>query len=250
MPYQRLAIPDGTPPELEDSVRSGIDPRLADVHALFRLPVDGVSGLEAGGNLTIAQVLLDIVGGISTEIYWHPDLPKQATADRFRQALTQHYPWEVGMLGAVTGEEAANLLYDAFRCPLAHNLGLFDDVRHGRNTLILGAIKVAKGPLPDEKIVELEISFERPSDWDGATLRYIERPADAKALLVAKIFYWGVRRLVWNVLDACPALRFGPEDAEAAPAHTTTVSATATTALPGSGVTRITSGSTGPDEFA
>ncbi len=127
MSYQQLPIPVGTTRAREDVVRGGIDPRFADVHALFRLPVEGVPGLEADGVLTIAQALLEVVGGISTELYGPADLRKQESRERFMQVLTNHYPWEEGMVGAVVGEEAAGLLYDAFRCPLAHNLGLFDE---------------------------------------------------------------------------------------------------------------------------
>ena len=98
MPYQQLPLPPGTPPDLERVVRVQLDPILADVHAILRLPIKGEFGLEAGCNLSAVLVLLEVVGGVSVELSDNPYLSKlderKRRAERFKHLLEHHFPWD------------------------------------------------------------------------------------------------------------------------------------------------------------
>lgn len=201
MPYQKLELPDGTPNELESLVRGQVDPLLADVHSMLRLPQEGVPGLDAACNLSSALVLLAVVSGVSAELCDNPSLNKSTkSGPRFKLALTAYFPWseEPNTVGAVIGGDAAKLLYKAFRNPLAHNLGVVYDKNYVANRKV-----AAKDRLSDEEIERLENSYSRPKEWVEPTLRIVSSVdgSQPKTRLAVDQFYWGVRRMIWNVLS-------------------------------------------------
>ncbi len=59
MSYQKVQVPVGTPSELVQLIQRHIDPLLADVHTMLRLPLPTV-GLGASCNLSSALVLLSV----------------------------------------------------------------------------------------------------------------------------------------------------------------------------------------------
>ena len=61
MAYRKIALPADTPDSISALVRGPIDNLLSDAHAMFRLPVEEVPGLEAGCNLSLALLLLSVV---------------------------------------------------------------------------------------------------------------------------------------------------------------------------------------------
>lgn len=185
MAYQPLATDPATPP----SVRRLIDrlERLtfSDVHTMLRLPVRNYR-LDAGCNFAIAQVLMTAIGGVSTTLY------RQGSTDtaRFTGLLRDHYQWQLEPTRDATPQEAARIIYQVFRNPLTHDLGL--DL-HGRSAGIKVKVKRLQRPrggLTERWIERLEKSSTRPRMSSAVTVR-----PDAKVLLVEAL-YWGLRRMV------------------------------------------------------
>ncbi len=75
-----------------------------------------------------------------------------------------------------------------FRNPLSHNLGISDD-----------PAKLFRGAVSDDKLETFERSEVRPEGWEKPTLKKSSRN---RYILNIKIFYLGVRRMIWNILDA------------------------------------------------
>ena len=197
MPYQKLLVPSGTPSNLEKIVREQLDPLLTDVHAMLRLPIKGEHGLEAGCNLSAALVLLEVVGGVSVEVYDSELDKRNQSGERFKRVLQYHFPWkcERKLPGAITDREAAEQLYKAFRNPLVHRLGTYD------GGVYLGKLKVAKEPLLDQQIEAIEKSETRPENWTRPTLA--TDAEGTKMVLTVKYLYWGIRRMIYTLLEEC-----------------------------------------------
>lgn len=79
---------------------------------------------------------------------------------------------------------------------MAHRLGTYDGA-------YLGKIKVAKGPLLDQEIEAIEKSEDRPKDWINPTLATDARTKEGrtKTVLTVKCLYWGIRRMIWSLLE-------------------------------------------------
>ena len=189
MPYHTLNIPTGTPPELESIVRDRIDSLLRQVHAMLLLPVEGDHpGLDIVCKHAVALVLFGVVSGVSAKLYEPPH--SMLAGARFKRVLTDYYPWdeEPQSSGTVCGEDAAKVIYDTFRNPLDHRLGIDDSNP-----------KLLRGEVTDKKLEIFEKSETRPPKWNKPTLK---KGAGDRHTLNIKIFYWGVRRMIWKVLDA------------------------------------------------
>ena len=172
MPYQIVKLPAGAQTGLVRIVREQIDPLLRDVHAMLMLPRKDIPGLNAGCNLAVSLVLLNVVSGVSATLYDDPSLgdvdPRNQSGEAFRRVLERHYPWdeEPNVEGAIRERHAATVFYDAFRNPLTHTLGIvLPDEDHGH-----GQRKVAKGAMSDKKIEDIETSEPRPLRWSRPTL--------------------------------------------------------------------------------
>jgi len=154
---------------------------------MLRLP-QAASNLTAGCNFAVAYVLLAAVGGISTTLY------RQGRTDgeRFKGLLTDHYPWNLEPTQPVPPAEAARIVYEVFRNPLTHDLGL--DLR-GKPKGIKVVVKRLQSPnqaggLSEQWIETLEKGPARPKMSSTVSVRN-----DAKVLLVEAL-YWGLRRMV------------------------------------------------------
>ena len=174
---------------------------LGEVHCMLRLPIPNYRLTGAGG-LPIAQVLLNAVSGVSTTLYQH----KGGSGAQFKGLLQTHYPWDLEPPGAPLPKEGARLIYDVFRNPLTHNLGLH---LFGRST---PKVKIKRsnrhngaGP-PERTITRWEKSVARPK-WSHTVVAR----SDAVVLFVEP-FYWGVRvmleRLISNNAAMNEAERF------------------------------------------
>jgi hypothetical protein len=127
MAYHRLSLPAGLPLDLEKLLRDQLETQLADVHSMMRLPIKDDPGLQAGCNFTIAQVLLSVVSGVSVTLYEPSKLNMQGVSGPlFKGVLEKHYPWdeERHLPGAQVDADGAKQLYQLFRNPLAHALGV------------------------------------------------------------------------------------------------------------------------------
>lgn len=187
MPYHPLDLPPGTPPNAEHIVRTRIDPLLRQVHAMLLLPVEDAPGLDIVCKQSVALVLLGVVSGVSEKLYKPPK--GMGTGERFKRVLTNYYPWrgEPKTAGTTCGKEAAETIYKTFRNPLAHTLGISDY-----------PAKFFRGAATDVKLEKFEKSKTRPRGWNKPTLK----KGHGRTTLNIKIFYWGVRRLIWKLLSA------------------------------------------------
>lgn len=186
MTYTPLPLDLGAPANVQAFVAGRLDEIFEEAHHVLRLPDPGPKGPV----LLATNAITSIIGGISTTLY----SPTSGTdSDKFVGVLSDHYPWGEEPAAAMTGEPAAEVLYEVYRCNFAHTLGL-DTHKVGQRTEFSGTaypIKVSKGfPLDDAKMKDLE-GTDRP-DWLPPTL--MQQPG--KLVLRVDALYWGVRRMV------------------------------------------------------
>lgn len=247
MAYIPLQLPSNTPTHLRELVEMRIDPMLRDIHTMFRLPIDGQEGLDAGCNLTITNSLLDIAAGVSMlreDIEQLDSTKPGMSGELFRRCLVKRYPWIEGPnatdVHPIDGLHAANVLYDVFRNPLTHSLGAI--VGESGKSLKYGQPKAAKGPLEEAEIEAIERATTWIPEWRRPTLYTdSDRKQDrTKTVLVLKSFYWGVRQMI---VGTVAELSVHPSTTTLAK-KTMPVSATATSVYSGPIITRVNSSST------
>jgi hypothetical protein len=83
--------------------------------------------LPAGCNFAICQTLLAVIGGVSAVLY---NPYEKHDNIRFKGLLREYYPWQDEPNQASIREDLSTALYEVFRNPLTHDLGL--DVRNKR----------------------------------------------------------------------------------------------------------------------
>ncbi len=185
MAYQPLALDPSTPPSVKKLIDRLEGLSFNDIHTMLRLPVRDYR-LDAGCNFAIAQILMTAIGGISTTLYRQG----KTDSERFRWLLRDHYQWQLEPTHDVAPDEAARIVYQVFRNPLIHDLGL--DL-HGRSTGIKVKVKRlqrSQGGLTERWIENLERGPTRPRMSSVVTVQ-----SDTKVLLVEAL-YWGLRRMV------------------------------------------------------
>jgi len=234
MAYRPIQIPAKLPANVTAFVRDSVDPLLADVHAMLRLPISDDVGLRAGCTFSAALVLLATVDGIAQVIYEHP---KREIGPRFRAILEQHYPWseEPKTADAVVGSDAAETLYSTYRDPLAHRLG----VVRGDS---IGEVKILKGALSEDRLEQIEQSRTSLPEWSGkpTLCRSIENGREVRRRLL-KRFYWGIRTMAENVLQNAADASGEMNAVVVRPTHSQIVGSATSHVTP---ITRISSGST------
>lgn len=203
MPYQSLTLPSTLRADVRDFIRGQLEPQLVGVHTMLRLPIKEDAGLQGGCNLSVTQVLLSVVSGVSVTVYDPGALTRRGDRGTlFKDLLVSgHYPWsqEQHIPGARLGADAADDLYRLFRNPLVHTLGVIDsqDNPTGRRVV------VEKGSFREEAVEATERATSRPTDWEHPTLR--EDGTDL--ILWVRSFYWGVRMMIQHVAGACAQRR-------------------------------------------
>jgi len=192
MSYIPLNLPETLPPVVEGVIRHGVEPLLRDVHWMLATVIHDHSqnAMRRQLQIPIALTLLAAVAGVSTQLY-------QASGNtglRFKNCLKDYYPWDIDTPSQVPHDEAANLLYDAFRTPVVHFLGKGDK---GRPPIKFG--QIFRGTDDAEaRVEELERGSGRPTNKSFLVIepdRYV---------LWLDPFYWGGRKLVerWAQNDA------------------------------------------------
>jgi hypothetical protein len=199
--YRRLSLPDDVPQVVRRVIDAGAEPLLRDVHTMLRLPL-AESELRAGCGFSIVNVLLSVVSGASVLLY----SPQGGSGFLFRRFLADYYPWasEPERAGACVGEEAAEKLYDEFRNPFAHALGISVKTESATTralvprSFVLKVKRVVVGDpagvhtgLSETAIEEIEAAEQRPS-WLPATL--IKQPH--KIVTSPEALYWGIRKAI------------------------------------------------------
>ena len=201
--YQELGLHSGLSQDAQQLVRDQLDMQLADVHAMLRLPIDDDPGLRAGCNLAATQILLSVVSGVSTTLFRPSALVRRGNrGERFKDRLTRHYPWdqELDAPGRRSGGDAAADLYDLFRNPLVHSLGVVHTDTNPSGRMLL----VVKATMLEAEIVGLEYSGSRADPWLEPTLIL-----EGRALkLRVRSLYWGTRQMIEQVLQTTEACSF------------------------------------------
>jgi hypothetical protein len=201
--YQPIAIHNALSDDARQLVCDQLDPQLADVHAMMRLPIDTDAGLSAGCNLAATQVLLSVVSGVSVTLFKKGMLIERGVRGRlFKEAIEQHYPWdqEIEAPERSFGAEAAREMYDLFRNPLAHALGVVDSETNSKGRLLT----IEKAPMQEAELYDLEMSGSRVERWLPPTLL-----AKGSVLtLSVRSLYWGVRQMIERIVQTPDASAF------------------------------------------
>ncbi len=190
MAYQPLSLNPSTSATVKQLIERIESLSFCDVHSMLRLPIPNYR-LDAGCNFAITHVLMTVIGGISTTLY----RKGSNDGERFKGLLTDHYRWDLEPTHDVTPTEGARVLYEVFRNPLTHDLGL--DLRGKSNGLKVKIKRLQrpnqKGGLPEKWIEKLEKHPARPTMSSVITIR-----ADAQVLLVEAL-YWGLRQMLMTM---------------------------------------------------
>ncbi len=189
-------------PHVERFVRHTLeDLYFRDVHAMLRLPLKE-KGIGAGCNFAVTHTLLAAVAGVSTSLYRPGKLNPYGGA--FQGVLVDWYPWDLEAKPPKTDDEkrgVAKVLYDEFRGPLTHHLGLaVGQTKTGSAVVDRGyVVKIKRRTRPNGNgFLERELELlERSGKWPFPAFfrdTLVERK-DAKVLKLER-FYWGVRQMV------------------------------------------------------
>ncbi len=193
MPY----VPVPRPASLSTRVHTAVE-RLErqyfhEVHVMLRLPIPRYR-LTSNCTFSCAQMLVALIGGVSTVLYAHRD---SKPGKDFKALLIDYFPWSDEPRTAVTPEEASNIIYHVFRNPLAHNLGLH--VKPHPKTPLVKIKRAARptgaGGLTEQMIERLE-QISRPSKLSNSV---VVRPSDATVLFIEQL-YWGTRVMLSKLL--------------------------------------------------
>ena len=186
--FRSLGLHSSCPARFSQFVERKLEKHfLAPVHEMFRYPLRSKK-TETMFEFTIANNLLSVVSGLSALCY----KPTRAPGDsghRFRQVLLDHYPWSEEPSSPSTRDHWAAELYNTYRNPLAHALGV--DKKGNRVEFLRTRVR-SHGRLrghSEKELEGMETSTRRPP-W-SATLK-----KDAsRTILHLEGFYWGVRKL-------------------------------------------------------
>lgn len=185
MSYVELDLPDAIPTSVNSVIRRGVEPLLQDVHWMLATVIAEPADTEPGRQLQvpIAHVLLATVAGVSAKLL---HAPGRKNGERFRECIIRFFPWDIDPAAGVTSEEAAKILYEFFRNPLVHRLGL--------NKASAPGVKIGqvfRGSDDAERRVE-ELEHRKVKPFSVPSL--VVTPE--RRVLWLDPFYWGVRQLV------------------------------------------------------
>lgn len=178
-------------PKVSDFVEKHLSMQFGDVRSMLRLPLPK-SGIEYGCNFAATAALCNLISGLSVTIF----KPSKSTrtnhkskrvwigsGEAFKQLLKSCYPWEPGD----NPTDGAKALYDLFRNPLAHALGV-----HSKSSY---QIHIRKNPLQNRQIEKIEKSSTRPHWLSPGVSR-----SGTKWEVVAEGFYRDVFHMFWNLV--------------------------------------------------
>lgn len=179
-------------------VRCHLSMQFGDVRAMLRLPLPE-PGLEHGCNFAATAVLCNLISGLSVTIFM-PSNPTRrdnkgktmwiGSGEAFKQLLKNFYPWNP----RDNRVEGVKALYDLFRNPFAHALGV-----HGKSSY---QIRVEKDPLRNDQIEEIERSLTRPDCLPPGL-----SGSGKQWALDSRGFYRDVFHMFWNLTKDVPQMR-------------------------------------------
>ncbi len=184
MPYTPLDLPADLPESVR-AVVAEVEKYLYDVHCLLATPNrETTPGRQF--QLPVALTLLTAVAGISSHLYRR----KRKDKSRFIGCLEDFYPWDLDPPEGVPPRKACEELYEAFRNPLLHDVGVsFQQI----GKMKLGQIFPGTDDA-SERIAELERTEGKPFDKAAVVV------TPEKRVLWTNAFYWGVRRMIERML--------------------------------------------------
>jgi hypothetical protein len=196
--YTKLQLGPSTPATVRKFINGSVENLyFSDVHAMFRLPLPD-QNIGAGQNFAIAQILMAVIGSVSTTLYNQDG----ETGDLFKRLVEEFFPWDAEPNLEVTRRAAAGIVYDVFRNPLTHSAGLFINWRGNKRYLVHKKYVVKVKRLLDENktkghteewLENLEASQTRPQM--GQTLKVVSH----KKVLLVEGLYWGTRRMIEKI---------------------------------------------------
>ena len=142
-------------------VHDHLDMQFRDIRGMMRLPLKDL-GIDGGCNFAAALAMCNMINGISRVLYQpSKKIPKSSEGSeiRFKQYLRDYFPWGSGD----KREGVVNIIYDVFRNPLTHSLGVQSKQRTRK-------VWINKSPLSEEQITQLETNEKRPAWADTAVL--------------------------------------------------------------------------------
>ena len=188
MAYQKLVLCVDTPPTVREMITKSIESlSFGDVHTMLRLPIrDKEPNKELGAACTFAitHVLLSVISGVSGTLY-DPSRSKDGNWDvgeKFKKLLIQYFPWDHEPEPRLRPEASAGIIYDVFRNPLTHSLGL--------NTNRRKRIEIKRADGLHERVIEQLESG--PRLHQSSTVKR----TDTEIELFVEPLYWGVRRMI------------------------------------------------------
>jgi hypothetical protein len=132
MAYYPIQPNPNTPSIVADFIAHLVDMQFHDVHCMLRLPIPEHQ-LAAGCNFAATTYLLALISGLSSVLYTQHGRP----GGRFKTLMRGFYPWEDEPSGGFPNKAALPILYELFRNPLTHTLGLYTTIsREGSKAII------------------------------------------------------------------------------------------------------------------
>ena len=186
MSYQPLTLDEKTPSVVEHFVRQHLEMQFHDIHCMLRLPLPE-QDIKAGCNFAVANSLLSLVSGLSALLTENIDTTGNS-GSKFKEVLLNYYPWDLQPPVNGGKERGVDHLYEYFRNPLAHSLGL----RRKGNFLIV----IAKGILSEQEIEKLEQSTTPHAQAVEYTPVTFNNERIEQITLYVEYFYWGVREML------------------------------------------------------
>ena len=208
MPYTPVAYSQVADAFLRKEVFERADMLLHDVYCMFTLPA-GSDG-EAGGNWSIALVLLCVIDGISRHVYPRTSDQEQ----RFKRLIRDKLYWPTTKGWWDKGNSAA-VLYTKFRNPLVHELAIDSPVRAYPPDFTEPTVS-KWGPVPEQKRDIKEIDALSAWDDDWPTLGVENHNGGTRLKLSCAALYWTVKNMV-NTLAADTAILNAAVASRAAP---------------------------------
>lgn len=186
MAYQAVKLPSTIPDQVRTVINGAVDPIFQDVH--WMLSVTRGEDTHAPPRqlqVPIAHMLLGFVSGFSEEMY-SPQTNKLPSGKRFVQCMEQFFPWDVDPPRIPTSANPSKILYEVFRNPLVHRLGL-----HRRRRRAVRIVSVFRGHSNAEQRIEcLERLDSKPYSEPCLVMTCTE------TTLWLDPLYWGIRKMV------------------------------------------------------
>lgn len=188
MPYTPLRVAADAPEILHRFVRQHIDPLLADVR--FLLSIRRPDQAEKGSlQRPMGAMLLICADGAAQLLY--PGKPRMREVERFKGFLLAYYPWTLDPPENLLPEQAVEILWFFYRCPIVHRFGAVHDTNPAPLINKVGNIFIGDEATLDRCEQPGERPFSRPAVVFG----------NGRTVLWAEAFYWGIRQAIESALD-------------------------------------------------